>query len=67
MRRRQISLKHIQQAAEEADAKEKNLENPMFSTSTLRQPYHKLDEFTQMQVKKETAKHRLISEKFLNE
>ena len=43
MRRRQISFKQIQMAAEEADEKEKSLENPMFSIKTLRQPYHKLD------------------------
>ena len=54
-------------AAEEADEKEKSLENPMFSIKTLRQPYHVLDQFTQDLVKKTTGKYKRISEKFLNE
>ena len=54
-------------ATEEADDREKSLENPMFSIQTLRQPYHKLDHFTQEQVKKTAGKHKMISEKFLNE
>ena len=67
VRRRPISLKQIEQDEQRATRHELSLDNPVFSISNLRQPYHIMDAMTKKQLSKTTHKHKKIDDKFLAE
>ena len=62
-----VTLKQLQNNEEYATRNEKSIENPVFTISNLRKPYHMLDPTTRKQLDKTCEKHKKIDDKFLDE